>query len=89
MKKTALAFAAILSLTSALPAFADMTNNQKDECLLASMNCPEAVMDIQTQINRLTAEVKKGGRVYTPEEVAILENKLEQAKAMLTTLEDE
>ncbi|QXE92412.1 hypothetical protein KP001_07780 [Geomonas subterranea] len=87
MRKIAFMLAALLSMAAAVPAFAEMADAQKDECVLASRNCKNAVDDIQTQIKRIDAEVKKGTAVYTPAELKKLEQKLAEVKELLNNME--
>jgi uncharacterized protein YlxW (UPF0749 family) len=71
----------------ASPVFAaDMTKEKKDECLLASKECKGEVDSIQKKIKKLDAEIKKGKKVYSAEELKKLEMKLEEANKMLDTL---
>ena len=83
MKKTALLVLAVLVMSGSMPVFAA----QKDDCLLASMDCSSQVDSIQQKIKRLHAEIKKGDKVYTPEELKKLNAKLKEVNAMLDDLE--
>jgi TolA-binding protein len=58
---------------------------QKDECLLASMNCRESVDSIQQRIDRINREIRKGTNVYTNQELRSLQFQLRDA---VQTLED-
>jgi len=62
------------------------TNGQKDECLLVAKNCPDSVDSIQQRIEKLQMEIKRGEAVYTPEELGILNQKLEDANRLLEGL---
>ncbi len=76
-----------ISFGSSVPAFpAEMTKGQKDECLLASKNCASQVDSIQKKIKKLNAEIKKGDKVYSPEELKKLETKLTEANDLLDTM---
>lgn len=86
MKKVSMLTAAIF-LFSAAPGFAQMTQAEKDECLLASRNCMNQVDDIQKRIKKLDKEIKKGTRVYTPEELKKLQDKLTETQQVLKDLE--
>lgn len=59
---------------------------QKDECLLISKGCKDVVMSIQEKIDKLNAEIKKGKRVYTPEEMKKLQEKLNDTENTLNEL---
>ena len=60
MKKLGMMLAATIFMMSSVPAFADMTQAQKDECLLASKNCTSQVDDIYKRMHKLNKEIKKG-----------------------------
>jgi cell fate (sporulation/competence/biofilm development) regulator YmcA (YheA/YmcA/DUF963 family) len=87
VRKTILLLAALLCAPVAVPAYAEMTAAQKDECVLASQNCSNAVDDIQTQIKRINREIDKGTAVYTPAELKKLEEKLYEVRDLLHSLE--
>lgn len=71
----------------AIPAFsADTTQGQKDECLLASKNCQNQVDSIQKKVKKLNAEIKKGNKVYSPDELKQLQTKLTEANDLLDTM---
>jgi len=84
MKKIAVMLLAAFSLTAAAPVFgAEMTKEQKDQCLLASRNCASEVDSIQKKIKKLNAEIKKGTKVYTPEELKKLNDKLKETNKFI------
>jgi hypothetical protein len=87
VRKIILLSAALLCISGALPVYADMTAAQKDECVLASRNCRDAVDDIQTQIKRINREIDKGTAVYTPAELKKLEQKLYEVRDLLHSME--
>ncbi|WP_243369977.1 hypothetical protein [Geotalea sp. SG265] len=87
MGKLSVMIISALWLATTVPAYgADTTKDQKDECLLASKNCASQVDSIQKKIKKLNAEIKKGNRVYSPEELKRLQTKLAEANDMLDTL---
>ncbi len=88
MRKIAVAVMAAFMLTAALPAMAQMTKEEKDQCLLASKNCLNEVDSIQKRIKKLQTEIKKGKKVYTAEELKKLEDKLKEVKDVLKELEE-
>lgn len=59
---------------------------QKDECLLISKNCENQVLSIQEKMRRLQAEIKKGNRVYTPDELRRLDEKLQDVQKTLDVM---
>jgi len=87
MKKIAVLMIAVFSMAAAVPAFAaDMTKEQKDQCLLASKNCAGQADTIQQKIKKLQAEVKKGTKVYSADEIKKLNAKLKEAEDLLDGL---
>ncbi|SNB47336.1 hypothetical protein [Geobacter sp. DSM 9736] len=86
MKKFAVLLCAAFMM-SAVPALAaEPTKDQKNECLLASKNCATEVDTIQKKMKKLQAEIKKGTKVYSPQELKQLEEKLNEADKMLDNL---
>ncbi|GAB4303380.1 MAG: hypothetical protein Fur0034_19220 [Desulfuromonadia bacterium] len=85
MKKI-LTFAVAAIMMTSVPLFAEMTKEQKNQCLLAAKECKTEVDSIQTKIKKLQAEIKKGNKVYTAEELKALEAKLEEANKLLDDL---
>lgn len=53
---------------------------QKDECILVALNCPDNVDTLQQRIDKLQAEINKGTAAYTTEELNTLNNKLMDAR---------
>ena len=64
----------------------EMSKAQKDECLLISKDCKNATLSIQEKMNKLNAEIQKGKRVYTAEELKKLEEKLKDTETMLNQI---
>lgn len=88
MRKIAVALIAAFMMATAMPAIAaEMTKEQKDQCLLASKNCVTEVDTLQKKIKKLNAEVKKGTKVYTPEELKKLNDKLKDANDFLDAMQ--
>jgi hypothetical protein len=83
MKKLSLMVTAAVFLLSNVPVRADMTQAQKDECLLASKNCTAQVDDIYKRMHKLDKEIRKGTRVYTPAELNKLKTKLQETEELL------
>jgi hypothetical protein len=87
MKKIAVMMLAAFSMAVTVPAFAaDMDKATKDECLLASKGCVNESKTIQQKIKALDAEIKKGKKVYSADEIKKLEGKLKEAEAILDQL---
>lgn len=87
MRKMAMLLAAAFLTLSAVPALAQPPSDQRDECLLASKNCMNQVDDIKKRIYKLNQEIKKGTRVYTPQELKKLQDKLHETSETLKSLE--
>jgi len=87
MRKMVFLLTASILMFASLPSFAQMAQGQKDECLLASKNCVDQVDDIYRRIHRLQKEVKKGQRVYTPDELKKLQDKLAETQDLLKSME--
>jgi septal ring factor EnvC (AmiA/AmiB activator) len=88
MRKIAVALIAAFMMATTMPAIAaEMTKEQKDQCLLYSKSCVTEVDTIQKKIKKLNAEVKKGTKVYTPEELKKLNDKLKEAEDMLDAMQ--
>lgn len=85
MKKVAMLVMAAVVMSSSVSVFAteDMS---KDECLTISKNCKAEVDSMQQQIKKLNAEIKKGTKVYTPEELKKLHQKLKDINATLRAM---
>jgi PBP1b-binding outer membrane lipoprotein LpoB len=87
MEKRILTLIAALVLGTCLQATAGTAKEEKDQCLLASKNCVTQVDTIQKRMKRINTEIKKGTKVYSPEELAKLNNKLKEADDILKELE--
>lgn len=86
MRKTAILLLAAFLTSVSMPVFAEEMKSTKDECLLASKNCKNEVDSIQKKIKKLQTEIKKGKKTYSAEEIKKLEDKLNEAEAMLDNM---
>jgi hypothetical protein len=50
----------------------------KNECLLAAVNCPNQVDTLQQRIDRIRGEIARGTDVYTTDELRRLDRELEE-----------
>ncbi len=89
MKKIAVVAMAAFMMSATVPVMAQMSKEEKDLCLLASKNCLNEVDSLQKRIKRINAEIKKGKKVYSVEELKKLEAKLKEAEEIIKTLEQE
>lgn len=87
MKKIAMILAVAVLTASTVPAFAQMSKEEKDQCLLASKGCAGEVDSIQKQVKKIQAEIKKGTKVYTAEELRTLEQKLKDVNAFIKSMD--
>jgi len=83
--------AAIL-MSSPITAFAqqntaEQNTAEQNECLLASKNCMNQVDDIYQRMHKLEREIQKGQRVYSPEDLRRLQQKLTETQQLLDDLE--
>lgn len=84
MKRIALIIISALVMFAGVPVYADtMTSAQKDECLLATKECKDIVDSIQKKAEKLKAEIEKGNKVYTNEEILTLKTKLQEVETTL------
>lgn len=87
MKKSTLILLAALTVTAALPAYSQQSNEEKVICQLAAKNCLNTIEIIQNRIKKLNSEIKKGTKVYSAEDLKKIELKLQETKDMLDKLE--
>lgn len=74
----------VFALSAGATAFAA---EQKNECLLTSKSCSNEVDTLQQRIKKLDTEIQKGKKVYSPEELKVLKQKLQDVKDYLDILE--
>ena len=88
MKKITVLLLAAFMMSATVPVLAaeKMTKEEKNECLLVSKGCATEVDTIQKKMKKLQAEIKKGEKVYSPEELKRLQQKLDETNKMLDTL---
>ena len=83
MKKAAVMMLAVFAMSATVPAFGQMSKEEKDQCLLAAKNCANEVNSIQQKIKKLNAEIKKGKKVYSADEIKKLQDKLKEAEELV------
>ena len=87
MKRIAILIMAAFLMSATVPVFAaEMTKEQKDQCLLASKECKTEVDSIQQKIKKLNAEIKKRSKAYSADEIKKLNAKLKEAEDMLDSM---
>jgi hypothetical protein len=78
MKKGAVSVFAIVVALTAVPAFAVVKADKKNECLLYGNDCPSNANSLPDRIAMLKTEIAKGEKIYTPEELKLLGLKLKE-----------
>jgi uncharacterized protein YlxW (UPF0749 family) len=87
MKRAIILALSVMMLSAAVPVFAEgQGNSEKDECLLIAKSCKDEVDSIQQKMKKLQAEIKKGKKVYSAEELKKLETKLKEADELMNHL---
>jgi peptidoglycan hydrolase CwlO-like protein len=87
MKRISILIMAAFLMSATVPVFAaDMTKEQKDQCMLASKECKNEVDSIQQKIKKLNGEIKKGSKAYSTDEIKKLNAKLKEAEDMLDSM---
>jgi len=88
MKKIALVTLAGLMLGSAVPVFAqEQTKQDQVICNLAAKNCLSESEMLQKRVKKMQADIKKGTKTYSAEDVQKLEQKLKEAQELLDKIE--
>ena len=87
MIKKTVVLISLLLVAATVPAMAQQTNEEKVVCELAAKNCLNKVEIIKKKINKINAEIKKGSKKYSAEELKKLDEKLKEAQDLLDKLE--
>ncbi|HYS43845.1 MAG TPA: hypothetical protein VEM32_07685 [Geobacteraceae bacterium] len=87
MKNNAIVILAALLLSAALPAVAQQTNEEKVICELAAKNCLNKADILEKRVKKLNAEIKKGSKTYSAEDLKKLEQKLKETQDLLDKME--
>jgi uncharacterized protein YlxW (UPF0749 family) len=87
MRKIAVVLMAAFMMSASVPVMAaEMSKAEKNECLLQSKSCVNEVDSLQQKIHKLNKEIKKGTKVYSPEELQKLNAKLKEAEDILNKM---
>ena len=86
MKTSAIIAMAALLISTAIPAIAQNAQDQA-ECNISAKTCLNKADILQKRIKRLNAEIKKGNRTFSEEEIKKLEQKLQDAQDQLDKIE--
>jgi hypothetical protein len=87
MKKITISICAVAVALVAVPAFASVPPEGKDDCLLYGKNCPNALDSLPERITKLKNEIAKGEKVYTAEELNKLKRKLKDDNETMRVLQ--
>jgi Skp family chaperone for outer membrane proteins len=89
MKKMTLVILSTLTLALAAPAAfsEEKPATEKNLCILYGQECANRADTIQEKIRKLQTEIEKGARVYSPEELERLKQKLDEVEEMLYDIE--
>lgn len=87
MKKITVSIFAVAVALVALPAFASVPPEGKDDCLLYGKNCPNALDSLPERIIKLKNEIAKGEKVYTAEELNKLKRMLKNDNETMRVLQ--
>ncbi|HEY6871793.1 MAG TPA: hypothetical protein VI298_03585 [Geobacteraceae bacterium] len=87
MKKIAIIAGAAV-LMAAVPVIAQQTNEEKVICELAAKNCLNKADILEKRVKKLNAEIKKGSKAYSAEELKKLDQKLKETQDLLDKIEE-
>jgi len=86
MNKSAIIAMAALLISAAVPAFAQDAQDQAI-CNISAKTCLNKAEILQKRVKKLNAEIKKGKKNYSTEEMKKLEQKLQDAQDQLDKVE--
>jgi len=87
MKKSVIMIMAALMLSTTIPTYSQQTPEEKVICNLAAQNCLNKADILQKRIKKLNAEVKKGTKTYSAEDLKKIEQKLQETQDALDKVE--
>ena len=87
MKNRAIIVLAALMMSATVPATAQQTNEEKVICELAAKNCLNKADILEKRVKKLNAEIKKGTKTYSAEDLKKLEQKLKETQDLLDQME--
>jgi hypothetical protein len=86
MKISIFVVGAVVVAFVALPVFAAGQAEGKNDCLVYGKNCPNVVDSLPERISKLKTEIAKGEKVYTADELKLLERKLKEDNETMRVL---
>ncbi len=87
MKKFIIMLCATLLVSASMPAFSNQTPEEKIICNLAAQNCLNKADILQKRVKKLKAEVNKGTKKYSAEDLKKIEQKLQETMDLLDKVE--
>lgn len=87
MKKSVIMTIAAFMLSTTILAYSQQTPEEKVICNLAAQNCLNKADILQKRIKKLNAEIKKGTKTYSAEDLKKIEQKLQETEALLDKVE--
>jgi len=87
MKKSVIMIMAALMLSTTLLAYSQQTPEEKVICNLAAQNCLNKAEILQKRIKKLNADLKKGTKTYSAEDLKKIEQKLQETQDTLDKIE--
>jgi len=87
MKKITVSVYVVAVALVAIPVFASVPPEWKDDCLLYGKNCPNVLDSLPERIIKLNKEIAKGEKVYTSEELNKLKRKLKEDNETMRVLQ--
>jgi len=87
MKKSVIMIMAAVMLSTTMLAYSQQTPEEKVICNLAVQNCLNKADILQKRIKKLNAEIKKGTKTYSAEDLKKIEQKLQETQDALDKVE--
>jgi hypothetical protein len=87
MKKYAILAMAAFLMSATVPVFAAQETQERETCAISANTCLNKAEILEKRIKKLNAEIKKGGTNYSPEEMKMLDQKLQDATDQLDKVE--
>jgi hypothetical protein len=86
MKTSAIVVMAAFLMSSTVPVFAQGTAQEKETCAISANTCLDKAKVLQKRIVKIKKDIK-AGKNYSPEEMKMLEQKLQDAMDQLDKVE--
>lgn len=85
MKTSAMVVMAVFLMSAAVPVFAQTAPDQQ-QCAISANTCLDKAKILEKRVMKLKKEIKEG-KSYSPEEMKMLEQKLQDAMDQLDKIE--